>query len=82
MWEGDPRGNDTWFSQQAEIVRTFAENVNASQSWIREDYQEMAELLIVYFEGVVRRRGADGTPYHHNWHMERTWCSKHCQIHG
>ena len=71
MWEGDPRGNDTWLSQQAEIARTFAENVNASKSWIREDYQEMAELLIVYFEGVVRRRGADGTPYHHDWHMER-----------
>jgi hypothetical protein len=42
LWQGDPNG-DTWLSRQADAVKTFAENINITQSWIREDYQEMAE---------------------------------------
>ena len=70
FWDGNTNGNN-WFSQQANNVRVFAENLNVSESWIREDYQELNELLIAYFGGVVRRRGLDGTVYNHPWHMER-----------
>ena len=72
FWQPD-RADNAWFTEQAEVVRSFAEDMNINQRWIREDYQEMEELLIVYFKGerVVERRGTTGGVYTHNWHMER-----------
>ena len=54
--EGDHHGGDgceTWFTHQAEVVRQFAEQLNVTEAWIREDYQEMNELLIKFFHGTV-----------------------------
>ncbi len=54
--EGDNyvgQGCKTWFSHQAEVVCHFAENLNVTESWIREDYQELNELLITFFHGTV-----------------------------
>ena len=46
-------GCGTWFTHQAGVVREFAEQLNVTEEWIREDYQEMNELLIVFFHGTV-----------------------------
>ena len=40
VWEDD--GSDPWFTEQANVVKRFAEDLNTSQDWIREDYQELA----------------------------------------
>ena len=39
-------GSETWFSYQAWVMRVFAETLNTTQTWVREDYREMCELLI------------------------------------
>ena len=61
LWEGDvsdelpdgTHGCETWFSQQSRQICEFAEQLNISEVWIREDYQEMNELLITFFHGTV-----------------------------
>ena len=59
LWDGEEgdrhggAGCETWFTHQAEIVKQFAEQLNVTEAWIREDYQEMNELLIKYFHGTV-----------------------------
>ena len=47
------QGCSTWFTYQAGIVRKFAEELNVDAEWLREDYREMCELLIVFFRGTV-----------------------------
>ena len=75
LWQGevgDKHAGDsciTWFSFQAEVVKVFAEILNINEDWIREDYQEMNELLIVFFGGQVQRRDTNGAVYSHVWRM-------------
>lgn len=86
LWDGDEadqhggEGCQTWFTYQAEVVRQFAEEINITQDWIREDYQEMAELLIIYFHGRVRRRNAAGQVYDHAWRMQRPGAVSHARF--
>ena len=59
LWDGDKadqhggQGDETWFTLQARAVRDFAEHLNITEDWIKGDYQEMNELLITFFRGVV-----------------------------
>ena len=61
LWDGDAAdqlpngvpGCETWFTHQARIVCQFAEHLNTTEDWIREDYQEMNELLIKFFRVTV-----------------------------
>lgn len=57
---GDVEGCETWFTYQARQVLHFADQLNQTEEWIREDYQEMAELLIVFFHGRVSSVVANG----------------------
>ena len=60
LWEGDEgdsykaegaQGCETWWSYQAKKILALAIELN-KQDWVREDYQETCELLIVFFKGL------------------------------
>ena len=86
MWEGNeadqPAGATcvTWFTHQAIVVKEFAQELNESEEWIREDYQELNELLIIYFGGTVRRSGGNRDPYDHAWTMKRPGAVSHARF--
>lgn len=46
-------GCKTWFSYQSEVIRNYCEQLNITQDWVREDYRELNELLIIFFHGTV-----------------------------
>ena len=61
-------------------LKYFAENLNITETWIREDYQEMNELLIIFFGGRVQRRDANGLLYNHTWKMQRPGAVSHARF--
>ena len=53
---------------------------NIFEKWIREDYQEMNELLIIYFGGKVQRVNTNGVPYDHTWKMQQPGAVSHARF--